>query len=215
MGPAGGWRSSAARSSGRTTATSPWSSRFAAGAMGIPFMPIRSLLGSDVLLQAGAHRRAARADPRTPLQEGARDGVALRPGRSRGAGAGHPHRVRRAPCAKGQPRRASVRIEGQTFADVQQALCADTVIVTAEEIVDDGDLRRGAGAQPAALLRGQARLPRARTAPTPTPSTTTTTMTRGSSSSTTRAPRMKRRLRRYLELVRATGCESHAGVPGG
>ena len=30
-----------------------------------------------------------------------------------------------------------VRIEGQTFADVQQALCADTVIVTAEEIVDE------------------------------------------------------------------------------
>ncbi len=34
-----------------------------------------------------------------------------------------------------------VRIEGQTFADVQQALCADTVIVTAEEIVDESSLR--------------------------------------------------------------------------
>ena len=30
-----------------------------------------------------------------------------------------------------------VRIDGQTFADVQQALCAEVVIVTAEEIVDD------------------------------------------------------------------------------
>jgi glutaconate CoA-transferase subunit A len=34
-----------------------------------------------------------------------------------------------------------VRIEGQTFADVVQALCAKTVIVTAEEIVDDDALR--------------------------------------------------------------------------
>jgi hypothetical protein len=34
-----------------------------------------------------------------------------------------------------------VRIEGQTYADVQQALCADTVIVTAEEIVEEDVLR--------------------------------------------------------------------------
>ena len=34
------------------------------------------------------------------------------------------------------------RIEGQTFADVQQALCADTVIVTAEEIVEEEVLRQ-------------------------------------------------------------------------
>ena len=34
-----------------------------------------------------------------------------------------------------------VRIEGQTFADVQQALCAETVIVTAEEIVAEQELR--------------------------------------------------------------------------
>jgi glutaconate CoA-transferase subunit A len=35
----------------------------------------------------------------------------------------------------------TIRIEGQTFADVQQALCADTVIVTAEEIVEEETLR--------------------------------------------------------------------------
>jgi glutaconate CoA-transferase subunit A len=35
----------------------------------------------------------------------------------------------------------TIRIEGQTFADVQQALCADTVIVTAEEIVAEESLR--------------------------------------------------------------------------
>jgi glutaconate CoA-transferase subunit A len=36
----------------------------------------------------------------------------------------------------------TVRIEGQSYADIQQALCADTVIVTAEDIVDEDDLRR-------------------------------------------------------------------------
>ena len=36
----------------------------------------------------------------------------------------------------------TIRIEGQTFADVQQALCADTVIVTAEQIVEEDTLRR-------------------------------------------------------------------------
>jgi glutaconate CoA-transferase subunit A len=36
----------------------------------------------------------------------------------------------------------TVRIEGQSFADVQQALCADTVIVTAEEIVAEDALRQ-------------------------------------------------------------------------
>ena len=35
-----------------------------------------------------------------------------------------------------------VRIEGQTFADVEQALCADTVIVSAEQIVEEEVLRR-------------------------------------------------------------------------
>ena len=36
----------------------------------------------------------------------------------------------------------AIRIEGQTFGDVQQALCADTGIITAEEIVPEDLLRR-------------------------------------------------------------------------
>ena len=35
-----------------------------------------------------------------------------------------------------------VRIEGQPFADVQQALCAEIVIATAEEIVEEQELRQ-------------------------------------------------------------------------
>src|SRR5512136_557797 len=40
-------------------------SRFAAGAMGIPFMPIRSLLGSDVLNRDALTPEQRSADPRT------------------------------------------------------------------------------------------------------------------------------------------------------
>ncbi len=116
-------------------------SRFAAGAMGIPFMPIRSLLGSDVLNREALTPEQRAADPRTPIKKAA---------------------VIESPFTPGEPivlvpavhtefavlhvQRASpegtIRIEGQTFADVQQALCADTVIVTAEEIVADADLRQ-------------------------------------------------------------------------
>jgi glutaconate CoA-transferase subunit A len=43
--------------------------RFAAGAMGIPFMPTRSLLGSDLLEQRALTDEQRRADPRTsPLK---------------------------------------------------------------------------------------------------------------------------------------------------
>jgi glutaconate CoA-transferase subunit A len=44
-------------------------SRFAAGAMGIPFMPIRSLLGSDVLQREAMTPEQRAADPRTPIKK--------------------------------------------------------------------------------------------------------------------------------------------------
>ena len=53
-------------------------SRFAAGAMGIPFMPIRSLLGSDVLQRQALSAEQRRGDPRTSAIEGARDALAFR-----------------------------------------------------------------------------------------------------------------------------------------
>ena len=76
-------------------------SRFAAGAMGLPFMPIRSLFGSDVLNKQGLTDEQRAADPRTspkkltvmqsPFDENG-------PG---GPGPCYPHRFRRAPCAEG------------------------------------------------------------------------------------------------------------------
>ena len=116
-------------------------SRFAAGAMGIPFMPIRSLLGSDVLARQALTQEQRAADARTSPKKlhvmnspfDPDDCVVLVPAIHTDFAVIHVQKA----SADG-----IVRIEGQTFADVQQALCADTVIVTAEEIVPEEILRR-------------------------------------------------------------------------
>ncbi len=115
-------------------------SRFAAGAMGIPFMPIKSLFGSDVLARQSLSAVQRAADPRTsscklfvmesPFDPQER--VVLVPAIHTEFAVIHVQKA----SANG-----IVRIEGQTFADVQQALCAETVIVTAEEIVEESALR--------------------------------------------------------------------------
>jgi glutaconate CoA-transferase subunit A len=116
-------------------------SRFAAGAMGIPFMPIRSLLGSDVLACETLTAEQRAADPRTSPKKlhvmespfDPNDRVVLVPAIHTEFAVLH---VQKATS------NGIVRVEGQTFADVQQALCAGTVIVTAEEIVAEQVLRR-------------------------------------------------------------------------
>lgn len=117
--------------------------RFTAGAMGIPFMPIRSLFGSDVLNQAGLTPEQRAADPRTTVQKLAviespfdpGDRVALVPAIHTEFAVIH--------VQKATPS-GVVRIEGQVFADFQQALCGDVLIVTAEEIVSEDALREDA-----------------------------------------------------------------------
>jgi glutaconate CoA-transferase subunit A len=114
--------------------------RFNAGAMGIPFMPIRSLLGSDLLAREALTAEQRAADPRTSPKKlhvmespfDPNDRVVLVPAIHTDFAVLHVQKA----TANG-----IVRIEGQTFADVQQALCADTVIVTAEEIVEEAALR--------------------------------------------------------------------------
>lgn len=116
-------------------------SRFAAGAMGIPFMPIRSLLGSDLLNKQALTEEQRAADPRSAPKKlhvlqspfDSRDRVVLVPAINTEFAVLHVQKA----TANG-----TVRIEGQSFADVQQALCAEVVIVTAEEIVDEQELRR-------------------------------------------------------------------------
>ncbi len=115
--------------------------RFTAGAMGVPFMPVRSLLGSDVLVQEALGPARRRADPRTaskklhvmpsPFEPG--EQIVLVPAIRTDFAVLHVQKA---------TEMGTLRIEGQTFADVQQALCAETVIVTAEEIVEEDELRR-------------------------------------------------------------------------
>lgn len=115
--------------------------RFAAGAMGLPFMPTRSLLGSDLLGQQGLSEAQRLADPRTASSKyhamnspfSPSDRVVLVPAIHTDFAVIHVQKA--APSG-------IVRIEGQTFADVLQALSAETVIVTAEEIVEDSVLRQ-------------------------------------------------------------------------
>ena len=116
-------------------------SRFTAGAMGIPFMPILSLLGSDVLNKQALTNEQRVSDPRTTTQKlhvmvspfNPQEQVVLVPAIHTDFAILHVQKA---------AENGIVRIEGQTFADIQQALCADIVIVTAEEIVPEEELRR-------------------------------------------------------------------------
>jgi len=115
--------------------------RFTAGAMGIPFMPVRSLLGSDIVGREALRPDQRQADPRTSPKKlhvmtspfNPQEKVVLVPAIHTDFAIIHVQKA----TADG-----TVRIMGQTYADVQQAFCADVVIVTAEEIVAEDDLRR-------------------------------------------------------------------------
>jgi glutaconate CoA-transferase subunit A len=116
-------------------------SRFTAGAMGIPFIPVRSLLGSDLVNKQALTDEQRAADPRTSPKKlhvmespfNREDRVVLVPAIHTDFAVLH---VQKATVD------GTIRLEGQTFGDVQQALCADTVIVTAEEIVAEEQLRQ-------------------------------------------------------------------------
>ncbi len=115
-------------------------SRFTAGAMGLPFMPTRSLLGSDVLAKDSLSPEQRAADPRTASKKAhvmaspfdPDDQVVLLPAIHTDFTVLH--------VQKATPS-GVIRIEGQTFADFEQALCADVLVVTAEEIVPEETLR--------------------------------------------------------------------------
>ena len=114
--------------------------RFSAGAMGLPFLPTRSMLGTDLLAREGLDPAVRAVDPRAAPRKAvplacpfSGEAVVLVPA------------VRTEFCLlhvqKASPQ-GLVRIEGQEFLDVQQALAADRVLVTCEELVADEELRR-------------------------------------------------------------------------
>ena len=114
--------------------------RFAAGAMGLPFLPTRSMLGTDMMPPA----------PDSPdATKDIAGASALKALTMRCPFSGELLAV--VPAIRSdfcllhvQQASASglLRIEGQEFLDVQQALAAKTVIATCEELVDEDILRR-------------------------------------------------------------------------
>ena len=113
--------------------------RFTAGAMGIPFIPARTLLGSDMLTMEGFSEETRKSDPKIAPKKlvimdcpltGAK--VVLLPAIQPDVTVIHAQVV----DAQG-----TVRIYGQNFGDEQQAKAAHKLIVTCEEIVKPEQLR--------------------------------------------------------------------------
>jgi glutaconate CoA-transferase, subunit A len=122
--------------------------RFAAGAMGVPFLPVRSGLGTDIVAKWGFDMEMRRADPRLPDQKlcvidnpfgdwAQATKLVLVPAINPDVTILH---------AQSADRTGTVRIRGLTFADVEQARAARRVIVTCEELVEEDGLRDNPGA---------------------------------------------------------------------
>jgi glutaconate CoA-transferase, subunit A len=114
--------------------------RFLAGSLGIPFIPTKSGLGSDILRHEGfaaATRRESKVAPKkyailqNPFNK-KEDRVVLLPALTPDVALIHAQYV-------GED--GTVRIKGLTFADLEQAKAADVVIVSCESIVPRAFIR--------------------------------------------------------------------------
>jgi glutaconate CoA-transferase subunit A len=99
--------------------------RFRAGAMGIPFMPIRSMMGSDVRRQ-----RAEALEMRCPYTD---EPLLLVPALNPDVALIH---VQRADAF------GNAQIDGLPFMDIDLAMAANRVILTTERIVSNDQIRR-------------------------------------------------------------------------
>lgn len=115
--------------------------RFLAGALGIPFIPTKSGLGTDLLRREGFPRDIRKEKKvaarkcvllQNPFLEGAKDPVVLLPALTPDVTVIHAQQV-------GED--GTVRIRGLSFADIEQAKSADAVIVTCEEVVPRSYIR--------------------------------------------------------------------------
>jgi glutaconate CoA-transferase subunit A len=119
--------------------------RFMAGAMGVPFLPTRSSLGTDIIEKWGFSRQMRAEDPRLPDQKlvivdnpfgswGNAPKLVLVPAINCDVTIIHVQKA---------DREGTVRMEGLTFSDIEQVKCAKHVIVTCEEIVSSDVLKAG------------------------------------------------------------------------
>jgi glutaconate CoA-transferase subunit A len=117
--------------------------RFLAGAMGVPFLPTRSSLGTDIVAKWGFSTGMRESDPRLPDKKLV---VAENPFGSWG----NAQRIVFVPAincditiihAQKADKEGTVRMEGLTFSDVEQAKSAKHVVVTCEELVEPESLK--------------------------------------------------------------------------
>jgi len=121
--------------------------RFAAGAMGVPFLPTRSSLGTDIINRWGFSEEMRQKDPKIA---GKKLVVVDNPF---GSWADAP-RVVLVPAinpdvtilhVQKADYQGTCRILGLTYADIEQAKASRHVIVTCEELVEPGELRENPG----------------------------------------------------------------------
>jgi glutaconate CoA-transferase subunit A len=117
--------------------------RFLAGSMGIPFLPTRSSLGTDIINTWGFSEAFRQDNPKVPNQKLVEfenpfdnwcdtERVVLVPAINPDVTIIH---VQKADY------RGNCRIDGLTFADVEQAKAAKVLIITCEELLDDDYLK--------------------------------------------------------------------------
>jgi glutaconate CoA-transferase subunit A len=116
--------------------------RFQAGAMGVPFLPVRSGMGTDIVKRWGFDAEMRRRDARLPnrklvvlndpFAEDTPVPLVLVPAINPDVTVIH---------AQQADTQGTVRIAGLTFADLEQARAARHVIVTCEELVEPDVLR--------------------------------------------------------------------------
>lgn len=122
--------------------------RFAAGAMGVPFLPVRSGLGTDIVNRWGFDEAMRKGDDKIPDQKllvtenpfgewSGADKVVLVPAITPDVTILHVQEADRA---------GTTRMHGLPFSDVEQAKAARCVIVTCETVVENGTLREHPGA---------------------------------------------------------------------
>jgi len=117
--------------------------RFLAGSMGLPFLPTRSSLGTDIINKWGFSREMRLNDPKIPNEKLVTldnpfgdwldtERVVLVPAINTDVTIIHVQKA---------DRQGTGRIMGLTFADVEQAKSAKRLIMTCEELVETDDLR--------------------------------------------------------------------------
>ncbi|BBO88931.1 CoA transferase subunit A [Desulfosarcina ovata] len=120
--------------------------RFLAGAMGVPFLPTRSSLGSDIVDKWGFSENLRRSDPKLPNRKltvldnpfedwGNTEKVVLVPAITPDVTLLHVQQADRA---------GNCRMDGLSFADVEQAKASRHLVVTCEELMEGDALHENA-----------------------------------------------------------------------